>query len=82
MLTKNTTFGYLPFCTPMNGKPWFAGNVTIGYTASDARKAFEKVCGQEWEALKKEGWRIVRVKVEIACPPPQSLQGAGQEVER
>lgn len=66
MIVQHTTFGYLPFCTPKKGRPWFAGNVTVGYTANDARSDFVKVCGQDWESLKKEGWRIVRVKIERA----------------
>lgn len=73
MLLECSTFGYLPLCTPEKGKPWFAGNVTIGYTAGDARVDFTKACTgnphyetRDWEALKKEGWRIVRVKVSAA----------------
>jgi hypothetical protein len=73
MLAVTTTFGYLPLCTPEKGSPWFAGNVTIGYTASDARVAFTKACTgnpsyetRDWDALKKEGWRIVRVKISEA----------------
>lgn len=66
MILECSTFGYLPLCTPEKGKPWFAGNVTIGYTAGDARSEFVKTCGQGWEDLKKEGWRIVRVKVSVA----------------
>lgn len=66
MITKQTTYGYLPFCTPEKGSPWFAGNVTIGYTAKDTRDAFIRACGQSWEVLKREGWRIVRVKVTLA----------------
>lgn len=66
MITKQTTYGYLPFCTPAKGKPWFAGNVTIGFTAKDSRDAFIRACGQSWEVLKREGWRIVRVKIELA----------------
>lgn len=65
MLTKPITYGYLPFCTPNKGKPWFASNIVIGYTAKDARANFVRVCGQSWDILKKEGWRIVRVKVEL-----------------
>lgn len=74
MITRHTTFGYLPLCTPKEGTPWFAGNVTIGYTAADARVAFTKACtghpeyqSSDWDDLKKEGWRIVRVKVELAA---------------
>jgi hypothetical protein len=63
MISERSTFGYLPLCTPEKGKPWFAGNVTIGFTAGDARAAFVEACGQPWEELKKEGWRIVRVKI-------------------
>lgn len=66
MITKQTTYGYLPFCTPKKGNAWFACNVTIGYSMKDAREAFVKVCGQSWEELKREGWRIVRVKIELA----------------
>lgn len=65
-IVKQSTFGYLPFCTPKKGKPWFAGNVTIGYTAADARTEFVKACGQEWDDLKREGWRVVRVEVSLA----------------
>jgi len=65
-ITKQTTYGYLPFCTPSKGRPWFAGNITLGYTMKDSREAFVKACCQDWESLKKEGWRIVRVKVYLA----------------
>lgn len=66
MITEQTTFGYIPLCTPKTGKPWFAGNVVIGYTAADARAAFVELCGYTWDELKKEGWRIVRVKISTA----------------
>lgn len=66
MITKQTTYGYLPRCTPEKGQPWFAGNVTVGYTAKDSREAFVRACGQTWESLKKEGWRIAKVKIELA----------------
>lgn len=69
-MTRIKQFGYLPLCTPDKGKPWFAGSVSVGYSAQDTRVEFTKLCsGQseyitsEWEALKKEGWRIVRVAV-------------------
>lgn len=72
-MARLTEFGYLPMCTPATGKPWFAGSVAVGYSAQDTRVEFTKLCsGQteyqtsEWNALKKEGWRIVRVKVSIA----------------
>lgn len=67
MILKSTTYGYLPLCTPKKGEPWFAGNVTIGYTAGDTRTEFVKACGQPWDELKKEGWLVVRVKVELAA---------------
>lgn len=66
MITKHATYGYLPFCTPKEGTPWFAGNVTVGYTAKETREAFAIQCGDDWKSLKKEGWRIVRVKIEVA----------------
>lgn len=65
-----TEYGYLPKCTPKEGKPWFAGCVTVGYSAQDTRVAFTKHCTgypeydpKCWDDLKKEGWRIVRVKI-------------------
>jgi hypothetical protein len=66
MITKQNTYGYLPFCTPDKGHPWFAANVVIGDTAKDTRYAFTQACGQSWETLKREGWRIVRVKIDLA----------------
>lgn len=62
-ITKQTTFGWLPLCTPDRGRPWFASNVTIGYTMKDCRDAFVRACGQSWESLKREGWKIVRVEI-------------------
>lgn len=69
-MVAHSEFGYLPMCTPAEGKPWFAGSVSVGYSAMDARTEFTKmVHGQkdyipsQWEDLKKDGWRIVRVKV-------------------
>jgi hypothetical protein len=62
--------GWLPLCEPEKGEPWFAGCVPVGYTQKETREAFTKHCtgrpGYErkcWDDLRKEGWRIVRVRI-------------------
>lgn len=67
-----TEFAFVPKCTPQPvsrvKKPWFVVGA-MAYSAKDARKAFVKLCYGDkpepdaWEALKIEGWRIVKVRV-------------------
>jgi hypothetical protein len=54
--------GYAPKCTPQRGSPWLfiAGCRDL---RREAVADFAKTCGQDWETLKREGWRIVRVEI-------------------
>lgn len=69
MIGQLNFVGYLPKCTPAKGNPWFAGNVPVGYTAQDCRVEFTERCTgkkyspEDWDGLKKEGWRIVKVSI-------------------
>jgi hypothetical protein len=48
-------------CTTENGSWfWTAG---VRDLQREARRNFAEHCSMEWEALRKEGWRIVQVRM-------------------
>jgi hypothetical protein len=59
---KHQEVAWVPMCTPEKGEPWFwvAG---IRDLQRDARSNFVEHCRADWKALRKEGWRIVLVKL-------------------
>lgn len=60
---KHEELAFIPMCIPEKGAPWFFA-AGVRYMQRDARKDFEKHCCVEWKVLRKEGWRIVRVRLE------------------
>lgn len=61
MAKKHEEIAWIPMCTTENGS-WF-WEQGIRDLQREARNNFAKHCAMEWEALRKEGWRIVRVKL-------------------
>ncbi len=59
---RHREVAFVPMCTPKDGKPWFALEY-VRWQQRHARDDFALNVGEQWEALKKEGWRIVRVEV-------------------
>lgn len=53
---------WIPMCIPKKGEPWFWPQ-GIRDTQKETRSNFVKHCHEEWPALRKDGWRIVRVKL-------------------
>jgi hypothetical protein len=69
MKTAYSETAWLPRAESPHGEKWFA-LVEPGYTAQECRERFTKnATGQlkydrkEWAKLRKEGWRIVKVKI-------------------
>ena len=54
---------WIPMCIPDKGKPWFF-SAGIRDRRMDAIRDFEKHCCMEWKALRIEGWRVVRVRLD------------------
>lgn len=52
---------FIPMCTK-KGKRWFAVRC-LDWTAKDAKAKFLENDTFEWSYWRKEGWRIVKVKV-------------------
>jgi hypothetical protein len=59
---KHDETWWIPMCTPEKGKPWFWPQ-GVGDTKKGVRANFIKHCCVEWSQLRKEGWRIVRVRL-------------------
>lgn len=53
---------WIPMCVPKNGRPFFFDRC-IRDLRRDALADFAKYCCVEWQELRKEGWRIVRVRL-------------------
>jgi hypothetical protein len=66
MPKRHSERAYAPMCTPASGTPWFAISF-IRHAQRDAREDFIKAVGgnngRTWQALRAQGWRIVRVNV-------------------
>lgn len=62
MPKRHSELGFAPMCAPEKNGAWFAISF-IRHTQREARDAFLEATAQTWRLLKKEGWRIVRVKV-------------------
>lgn len=62
---KHREILYVPMCTREGVGPWFAVKF-MRHRKMDARHEFVMECAVDgdWESLKKEGWRIVRVEVQ------------------
>lgn len=60
-MAKHEEMAWVPMCTTENGS-WF-WTQGMRDLQREARNNFAKHCCMEWEALRKEGWRIVRVKL-------------------
>ena len=58
---KHEELAWIPMCTTENGS-WFWER-GIHDRQKDARSYFAEHCNMEWSALRKEGWRIVRVRL-------------------
>ena len=61
-MERHDEIAWIPMCTPEKGKPWF-WPLGIADTQRDARVGFANHCGQDWSELRKEGWRIVRIRL-------------------
>ena len=67
---KHTEKAFIPMnIGKRHGKPWFAV-AELNWTASGARKGMTKHDPrghhEAWRLLRKDGWRIVRVKVSMS----------------
>ena len=60
---KHEELAWVPMCIPPKGKPWFFTSI-VRDRRREAVADFEKHCCMEWKALRIEGWRIVRVRLE------------------
>ena len=58
---KHEEIAWMPMCTEKGGS-WFWPQ-GVGNTQRDARVRFANGYGQDWSKLRKEGWRIVRVRL-------------------
>jgi hypothetical protein len=62
---KHVEAAFIPMKTPKKGKPYFAVRC-LDWSANGAREQF---CGgaidppHHWKESKKDGWRIVKVRV-------------------
>jgi len=61
MMTKHEAIAWVPMCTTDKGS-WF-WTEGISDLQREARNNFVEHARMEWETLRKEGWRIVRVKL-------------------
>lgn len=62
MAKEHEELAWIPMCTTVQGGTWF-WSTGIGDRQRDVRDNFAKHCCMEWQALRKEGWRIVRVRL-------------------
>lgn len=61
-MARHDEMMWVPMCIPEKGGPWFWPR-GVADRQKDARENFVKHCCQEWSDLRKEGWRIVRVRL-------------------
>jgi hypothetical protein len=60
-MAKHEELAWVPMCTTENGSwYWTTG---LRDLQREARNCFVEHAGMEWEELRKEGWRIVRVRL-------------------
>lgn len=59
---KHEQLAWVPMCIPDKGSPFFF-DLGVRGRQREARDAFIKYCGMPWAELRKEGWRIVRVRL-------------------
>lgn len=60
---KHDELAWVPMCRPDTGGGCWFFQAGIRDRMRDARNDFAEHCGMEWKMLRKEGWRIVRVRI-------------------
>ena len=65
---KHEELAWIPMCTTENGS-WF-WEAGISDLKRDARDNFVAHCCVDWKELRKEGWKIVRVRLSCVDKNP------------
>jgi hypothetical protein len=64
---RHSEFCYIPKCKNDKDQEWFAVRC-LDYTAREAKAKFMEGDTLPWDHLRKEGWRIVKIKVSEIKP--------------